>query len=110
MSTRELSKDVARVIRGILAERRVTVQDFAAQVGQPYSSVARWVNQGGSFKMDRLDDMADALGMDAAELVLLALRTRPKGDDGGLADAIEEVRPPKRASPLRSIPRRETGT
>lgn len=118
MSTRKLSKDIARVVRGLLAERRVTVQEFADSIGQPKTTVYRWINESGVSNTDGIDPIAEGLshlegldGMDAAELVLLALRARPELDEGGLADAIERVRPPRRkGGDLRSIPEPETGT
>lgn len=102
--TKSLSKDVARVIRGILAERQMTVQQFAARMGEPNSSVARWVNGSGTFKTDKLDAMADALDMDTAELVLRAVAKRgtTPAEQEDLRRAIDRVRPPQRPTPGRS--------
>jgi transcriptional regulator with XRE-family HTH domain len=99
--TRSLSKDIAKVVRGLLAERRITVQEFAAKMGEPNSSVARWINGGGTFKTDKLDDMADALGMETADLVMLAISKRQAGglsaateaEREDLRNAIDRVRP-----------------
>lgn len=88
-----LSGDIAKVVRGILAERQMTVKEFAAVMGQPNSSVSRWINQGGSFKTDVLDDIAEALDMDTLDLVQLALAKRRSDASAGLSDAIDRVRP-----------------
>jgi transcriptional regulator with XRE-family HTH domain len=88
--TRSLSKDIAKVVRGLLAERRITVQEFAATMGEPNSSVARWINGGGTFKTDKLDDMADALGMETADLVMLAISKRQAGGLSGASEAEQE--------------------
>ena len=96
MSTRRLSNDIARVVRGLLAERRVTVQEFAATIGHPNSSVARWINQGGKFNTDVLEDIAEGLSMDVADLVQLARITRSTSDAerADLLRAVERHNPP----------------
>lgn len=90
MSTSRLSKDIARVVRGLLAERRVTVQEFAATIGHPNSSVARWINQGGKFNTDILEDIATGLGLDPADLVMLA-RATSRVTDAERADLLRAV-------------------
>lgn len=88
MTDQRLSTDIARVIRGILAERKIHLNEFADQMGEPKSSVYRWINDGGTFKTDKLDDMAEALGMTTLELVERALRARREAEASG-ADPFE---------------------
>lgn len=84
-----MSADVARVVRGILAERKVNTKDFARMAGIPASSVDRWLWRGGTFSVDSLEAMADALGMTSIDLMRLALGKRqddPVTGDGQLGE------------------------
>ena len=72
----KLSQGVASVVRGLLAERRITVQEFAVSIGLPKSSVYRWVNQDGTFDVNKLEAIAAGLGIDQLELIRLALSTQ----------------------------------
>ena len=117
MSTRNLSKDVSRVVRGLLAERRVTVQEFAGSIGLPNTTVARWINQRGISDTDGLETVAAGLSkldglehIDVPELLRLAILSRPQGHDpDGIVAAIDRVRPPRTPRP-RVVPQDETGT
>lgn len=100
--TQSLSADIARVIRGMLAERQIHINEFAEKMGEPKTSVYRWINGGGTFKTDKLDAMAAALGMDPLDLVKRALETRESADpfagrpfpeDYGLAASEDEDHP-----------------
>lgn len=73
--TARLSADIASVIRGLLAERKIKGIEFSERIGLPNATVNRWLN-GGKFDTDALEAMADELGMDAGELVSMAVRRR----------------------------------
>lgn len=74
--TGRLSADIATVIRGLLAERDTDIVEFSALIGRPNSTVHRWLKGGGKFDTDSLEAMAEGLGMDAGELVSLAISRR----------------------------------
>jgi transcriptional regulator with XRE-family HTH domain len=76
MEDKRLTRDIARVVRGILAERKMTVTQFSALMGEPNSNVSRWVSGAGPFNTDKLEAMAEALGMSVPDLVALALERR----------------------------------
>lgn len=79
--TRRLSTDVARVIRGLLAERQITTKDFAAAIGLPNSTVDRWL-KGGKMSTDALDPLAQGLNLSVEQLVALALAKRRQEEAG----------------------------
>lgn len=104
-----LSKDIARVVRGILAEREINGVQFAETIGHPNSTVNRWL-KGGAISSDAIEDIAAGLGWDPVELIRTAIRTRPQGDDpGGLGAAIDRIRPDRGGNPTKRT-RSETGT
>lgn len=94
VSDETLSEAVARRLRGLLAEQRITASALAREMGMKQSSISRRLVGDTPLTLDELSQIAEILGITEVEL-LTGQRTvpRPDGPSEGLR---EPVRRPSR--------------
>ncbi|WP_167489657.1 helix-turn-helix domain-containing protein [Nocardia terpenica] len=56
------SQAVARRLRGVLGENRITISELGRRIGMTQSAMSRRVNGDTSFTIEELDRVADAIG------------------------------------------------
>lgn len=78
-----LTSALAAVLRGVLAERRITGISLARQVGLSQSAMSRRLTGEQAMDTNELDRVLVALGMDFGELLERLSRPTPTGPAGG---------------------------
>ena len=85
MEDEPLSHAVARRLRGLLAEHRISGSALARELGMTQSAMSRRLTGETPLSLDEITAIADVLGITEEVLLGMHNRTRPRpdGPDGG---------------------------
>lgn len=82
----ELAQLVAEEVRAAQGRQRVTGRELARRVGEPNTTVARWLRGDTPMGVDELDAVADALGVEVSDLIAAAKEEQRRRRDGDVRE------------------------